>query len=244
MPFGTEVLEDGRTRFSLWAPAAETVNLILGEDTIPMPREENGTFSLTTEAGAGARYRFRIDGEQEVPDPASRSQPEEVHGASEVIDPGSFVWQDQHWEGRPWEEVVLYELHVGTFTPEGTFAGFKEKLDYLVELGVTAIELMPLSEFPGRRNWGYDGVLPFAPESAYGTPDDFKDLVQTAHDRASSSSSMSYTTTSAQRATTFRSTPRSSSPTGTTRRGEPRSTLTARAATGCASTSSTTPSTG
>jgi malto-oligosyltrehalose trehalohydrolase len=102
---------------------------------------------------------------------------------SEVVDPGSFAWRDEYWEGRPWEEVVLYELHVGTFSPEGTFAGVKEKLDYLVELGVTAIELMPLSEFPGRRNWGYDGVLPFAPKSAYGTPDELKDLVQNAHAR-------------------------------------------------------------
>jgi maltooligosyltrehalose trehalohydrolase len=183
MPFSAEVLEDGKTRFVLWAPAAASVDLVLEEDTIPMSREENGTFSLTTEAGSGTRYRFRIDGEQEVPDPASRSQPDDVHGASEVVDPGTFVWQDEHWEGRPWEEVVLYELHVGTFTPEGTFAGVKEKLDYLVDLGVTAIEVMPLSEFPGRRNWGYDGVLPFAPESAYGTPEDLKDLVQTAHDK-------------------------------------------------------------
>ena len=183
MPLGAEVLEDGKTRFSLWAPAAGTADLVLEDDVIPMSRNGNGTFSLTTEAGAGARYRFRIDGGQEVPDPASRSQPDDVHGASEVVDPGSFTWRDEHWEGRPWEEVVLYELHVGTFTPDGTFAGVKEKLDYLVELGVTAIELMPLSEFPGRRNWGYDGVLPFAPERAYGTPDELKDLVQNAHDR-------------------------------------------------------------
>jgi maltooligosyltrehalose trehalohydrolase len=183
MPFGAEVLEEGRTRFSLWAPAAGAVDLVLEGDVIPMSRNENGTFSLTTETGAGTRYRFRIDNGQEVPDPASRSQPDDVHGASEVMDPGSFAWQDEHWEGRPWEEVVLYELHVGTFTPEGTYAGVREKLDHLVELGVTAIELMPLSEFPGRRNWGYDGVLPFAAESAYGTPNELKDLVQSAHDR-------------------------------------------------------------
>ena len=183
MPFGAGVLEGGGTRFSLWSPAAETVDLVLEDDPLPMSREENGAFSLTTEAGAGTRYRFRIDGGEEVPDPASRSQPDDVHGASEVVDPGSFAWRDEHWEGRPWEQVVLYELHVGTFTPEGTFAGVGEELDYLVELGVTAIELMPLSEFPGRRNWGYDGVLSFAPASAYGTPDELKDLVQNAHDR-------------------------------------------------------------
>jgi maltooligosyltrehalose trehalohydrolase len=183
MPLGAEVLEDGGTRFNLWAPAAASVDLVLEDAVFPMSREEDGTFSLTTEAGAGARYRFRIDGGQEVPDPASRSQPDDVHGASEVVDPGSFAWRDEHWQGRPLEEVVLYELHVGTFTPEGTFAGLKGKLGYLADLGVTAIELMPLSEFPGRRNWGYDGVLPFAPESAYGTPEDLKDLVQTAHDK-------------------------------------------------------------
>jgi maltooligosyltrehalose trehalohydrolase len=183
MPFGAEALEDGKTRFVLWAPAAASVDLVLDNGTIPMSRQENGAFVLTTEAGAGARYRFRVDGGEDVPDPASRSQPDDVHGASEVVDPGSFVWQDDHWEGRSWEEVVLYELHVGVFTPVGTFAGVKEKLDYLVELGVTAIELMPLSEFPGRRNWGYDGVLPFAPESAYGTPEDLKDLIQTSHDK-------------------------------------------------------------
>ena len=181
MPFGAEVLEDGLTRFALWAPAAETVDLVLEDGILPMRREEDGTFALTTETGAGARYRYRVDGGQEVPDPASRYQPEDVHGASLVVDPAAFVWEDEHWKGRPWEEVVLYELHVGSFTPEGTFAGIKEKLDYLVDLGVTAIELMPLSEFPGRRNWGYDGVLPFAPESAYGAPEDLKDLVQTAH---------------------------------------------------------------
>jgi maltooligosyltrehalose trehalohydrolase len=181
MPFGAEVLEDGRTRFALWAPAAETVDLILEYGALPMHREEDGTFALTTASGAGARYRYRVDGGQEVPDPASRYQPDDVHGSSRVVDPAAFVWRDEHWKGRPWEEVVLYELHVGSFTPEGTFAGIKEKLDYLVDLGVTAIELMPLSEFPGRRNWGYDGVLPFAPESAYGAPEDLKVLVQTAH---------------------------------------------------------------
>jgi maltooligosyltrehalose trehalohydrolase len=146
-----------------------------------MHGEEDSTFALTTEAGAGARYRYRVDGWQEVPDPASRYQPEDVHGASQVVDPAAFVWSDEHWNGRPWEETVLYELHVGSFSPEGTFAGVEGRLDHLTDLGVTAIELMPLSEFPGRRNWGYDGVLPFAPESAYGTSEDLKDLVQTAY---------------------------------------------------------------
>lgn len=181
MPFGAEVLENGETRFALWAPAAETVDLVLEDDARPMHREEDGTFTLTIDAAPGTRYRYRIDGGQEVPDPASRYQPEDVHDASQLVDPGSFVWRDGYWKGRPWEETTLYELHVGSFSPEGTFAGVRERLDYLADLGVTAIELMPLSEFPGRRNWGYDGVSPFAPESAYGTPEDLKDLVQSAH---------------------------------------------------------------
>jgi 1,4-alpha-glucan branching enzyme len=123
MPFGAEVLEDGRTRFALWAPAAETVDLILEDGALPMHREEDGTFALTTESGAGARYRYWVDGGQEVPDPASRYQPDDVHGASRVVDPAAFVWRDEHWKGRRWEEVVLYELHVGAFTPEGRSPG-------------------------------------------------------------------------------------------------------------------------
>lgn len=118
-----------------------------------------------------------------VPDPASRHQPEDVHALSEVIDPEAFQWGDEDWRGRPWEEAVVYELHVGTFTDEGTFAAARDKLDYLADLGVTAIELMPLSEFPGTRGWGYDGVLHFAPEASYGGPDDLKAFVDAAHAR-------------------------------------------------------------
>ena len=131
----------------------------------------------------GIHYKFRIDGQLEVPDPGSRFQPEDVHGPSEIVDPCSFDWDDVEWRGRPWEEVVLYEMHVGTFSPEGTFAGIERKLDYLAEIGVTAIELMPLSDFPGTRNWGYDGVLPFAPDSSYGTPQELKHLIQAAHEK-------------------------------------------------------------
>jgi len=171
------------TRFALWASAAEKVELLLEDGAFPMERAEDGTFALTTEALPGARYRYRVDGEGEVPDPASRHQPEDVHGPSAVVDPEAFEWGDGDWKGRPWEETVLYELHVGAFTPEGTFAAAREKLDYLADLGVTAIELMPLSDFPGGRNWGYDGVLPYAPDSSYGTPEDLKGFVQAAHER-------------------------------------------------------------
>jgi maltooligosyltrehalose trehalohydrolase len=184
MPFGAEASEAG-VRFALWAPAAERVDLTLeGGETLPMGRGEEGIYTITTELAApGDRYRYIIDGEHEVPDPASRYQPEDAHGPSEIVDPQSFDWEDAGWRGRPWQEAALYELHVGTFSPEGTFAGAEARLDHLVELGVTGIELMPVSDFPGRRNWGYDGVLPFAPDSAYGRLEDLKRLVQAAHAR-------------------------------------------------------------
>jgi maltooligosyltrehalose trehalohydrolase len=186
MRFSAQTLEDGGVRFALWAPAAKSVSVCFeGPGTqrqLEMPRQPDGWYELSVaEAGAGMRYRYLIDGQTRVPDPASRFQPDDVHGASEVIDPSSFDWRDPDWQGRSWEEVVLYELHVGTFTPAGTFAAIEERLDHLVDLGVTAIELMPVADFPGTRNWGYDGVLPFAPDSAYGRPEDLKNLVQTAH---------------------------------------------------------------
>jgi maltooligosyltrehalose trehalohydrolase len=187
MPFGTQLLEDGGVRFRLWAPAAKQVELSLGDGLfVPLERKEDslesGWFELITrDAAAGSRYRFRIDGKTDVPDPASRFQPDDVHGPSEVIDPSAFEWDDDKWRGRPWEEAAIYELHIGTFSPEGTFRGVEQKLDYLVDLGVTAIELMPISDFPGSRNWGYDGVLPYAPDGCYGRPEDLKHLVQEAH---------------------------------------------------------------
>src|SRR5262249_36396683 len=174
--------------FRLWAPAAGRVDLRLAAGgrkvTLPMPRGESGWHSLrTAEAGAGTSYRFVVDTATAVPDPASRFQPEDVHGPSEVIDPAAYEWRDGDWRGRPWHETVLYELHVGTFSPEGTYVGAARKLDYLASLGVTAIELMPLAEAPGARNWGYDGVLPFAPEHRYGRPEELKRLVDAAHAR-------------------------------------------------------------
>ncbi len=193
MPFGAELLEDGRVRFRVWAPAAREVDLCLWDpgtergpprSTLPMTAELEGWFDLITDlATPGTPYRFRIAGEMQVPDPASRFQPQDVHGASAVVDPAAWHWQDTNWRGRPWEETVLYELHVGSFTPQGNFAGVQGKLDYLAELGVTAIELMPVADFPGERNWGYDGAYLFAPDSRYGTPDDLKALVDAAHAR-------------------------------------------------------------
>ncbi|MDD5250323.1 MAG: malto-oligosyltrehalose trehalohydrolase [Rhodocyclaceae bacterium] len=187
MPFGCAV-EDGGVHFRLWAPSARTVDLCLEHDTEyaerPMTGSPDGWFELAAgDAGPGSRYRFRIDGGLAVPDPASRCNPDGVHGPSEVIDAAAFDWHDEAWRGRPWHEAAIYELHVGAFSPAGTFAGVAQRLDHLAELGVTALELMPVAAFPGRRNWGYDGVLPFAPASCYGRPDELKALVDAAHAR-------------------------------------------------------------
>ena len=187
MPFGAECLEKGRAVFRLWAPAASKVDLVLeygaGVQRQKMARLERNWFELMTEAEPGTKYRYQIDGEQEVPDPASRFQPKDVHGPSELIDAGAFEWKDESWRGRPWREAVIYELHVGTFTQEGTFGAVSERLDYLADLGVTAIELMPVGDFPGQRDWGYDGVFMFAPDSRYGGPGELKQLIQSAHER-------------------------------------------------------------
>jgi maltooligosyltrehalose trehalohydrolase len=184
MPFGASVCEDGKVRFDLWAPQAKRVDLGIENSNLvlPLARIDAGWFELTTQdATRGAQYWFQIDSGIKVPDPASRFQPLDVAGPSEVVDPRKFDWQDESWLGRKWEEAVIYELHVGTFTPEGTFAGVQKKLDYLRDLGITAIELMPIADFPGERNWGYDGVLLYAPDSSYGRPDDLKRLIQSAH---------------------------------------------------------------
>jgi maltooligosyltrehalose trehalohydrolase len=186
MPFGAEPLPDGRVRFQLWAPSQAAVALVVEDErrVLPMAPLEDGFFGLATEAArVGSRYRFQLEDGLRVPDPASRYQPDDVHGPSVVVDPRAYAWRHTGWRGRPWEEAVLYELHVGAFSEEGTFDGIRRKLDHLAELGVTAIELMPLAEFPGTHNWGYDGVMPFAPDAAYGSPDDLKRLVDEAHAR-------------------------------------------------------------
>jgi maltooligosyltrehalose trehalohydrolase len=181
MPFGAEITAEG-VRFALWAPTSREVALVLDGAEHPMPEAGGGWRRLVTpKARAGSRYQFRVDGGLLVPDPASRFQPDDIAGPSLVVDPAAYEWFDKDWKGRPWEEAVLYEVHVGTATQEGTYAALAGKLEELRDLGVTAVELLPLSDFPGRRNWGYDGVLPFAPDSAYGTPDDLKAFVERAH---------------------------------------------------------------
>jgi maltooligosyltrehalose trehalohydrolase len=183
MPFGAAVRDDGRTDFRLWAPAAREVALVLGESRhIPMQPRPNGWHeALALDVPPGTRYRYRIGEGLVVPDPASRYNPDDVHGPSMVIDPWGYRWRDAAWRGRPWHEAVVYELHVGTFTREGTFKAAAARLPELAQLGITAIELLPVADFPGKRGWGYDGVLPFAPDAAYGTPDELKALVDAAH---------------------------------------------------------------
>jgi len=183
MPFGAELRPDGAVRFRLWAPGQQRVRLALEgrSDALPMTALSEGWHELVTdEATAGTQYSFELTNDMRVPDPASRYQPRDVHGPSEVIAPASHQWRDTSWRGRPWHEAV-YEMHVGAFTPEGTFRAAIERLDHLVDLGITAVELMPLADFPGARNWGYDGVLLFAPDSTYGRPEDLKAFVDAAH---------------------------------------------------------------
>ena len=189
MPFGAALLEDGRVRFRLWAPDSTRVELELEGDTagaLSMHAAESGWHELkVAQAAADTRYRFIVqvrDGATlAVPDPASRSNPDGVHQASAVVDARAYAWMSHEWRGRPWCEAVAYELHVGTFTEEGTFAAARRRLPALKELGVTVLQLMPLAAFPGRRNWGYDGVLQFAPAACYGAPDELKALIDAAH---------------------------------------------------------------
>jgi maltooligosyltrehalose trehalohydrolase len=186
MPFGAQPGPAGDCRFRLWAPAAGRVELELHRGTGPARLEmragADGWHELVVpDAPPGTGYRFLLPSGLAVPDPASRRNPVDVHGPSEVVDPRAYDWHDAAWTGRPWEEAVIYELHVGTFTPEGTFAAARARLAELAALGITAVELMPVADFAGARNWGYDGVLPFAPDAAYGTPADLKALVEHAH---------------------------------------------------------------
>jgi maltooligosyltrehalose trehalohydrolase len=176
---GAVLLDAEHTRFALWAPDAYYVSVELedGQSLAMLPQNE-GWFVLEARCQAGTRYRYNIDGELEVPDPASRAQVSDPHSQSIVVDPLAYEWQHSAWQGRPWHEAVIYELHVGVL---GGYAEVEKHLERLAGLGVTAIELMPIAQFPGERNWGYDGVLPYAPQSSYGTPEQLKHLIDTAH---------------------------------------------------------------
>jgi len=182
--FGARLTCDGAS-FRLWAPAAKRVELLLDEPqrkSQSMAHGADGWFSIdVTGMRAGARYKFRIDDEIDVPDPASSFQPEDVFGPSELIDHASHVWRATDWRGRPWQDTVFIETHVGTFTKDGSYRAMIDRLDHLAATGITALELMPLADFAGTRNWGYDGVLWYAPDSAYGRPEDLKTLIDEAH---------------------------------------------------------------
>jgi maltooligosyltrehalose trehalohydrolase len=182
MRFGAHVNARNQTAFRVWAPHARTVALRLDGQSHAMDSAEHGVYALTVPRNLdGADYFYLLDGERERPDPASRFQPQGVHGPSRVVDPDAFEWGDGDWPGRPLEEYVAYELHIGTFTREGTFEAAIAYLPYLRALGITAVEIMPVAEFPGTRNWGYDGVSLYAPHSAYGGPGGLKRLVEACH---------------------------------------------------------------
>ena len=178
LPFGATVQADGTTKFRIWAPSAATLELAIDGSRRGMVAEDGGWFNLTTTAPAGTRYQYVMPDGLHFADPASRMQDTDVHGPSIVVDPVDYEWKTEDWHGRPWHEMVLYELHPGVM---GGFRGIQDHLPELQRLGVNAIELMPIADFPGRHNWGYDGVLPYAPDRAYGTPEELKALIDAAH---------------------------------------------------------------
>jgi maltooligosyltrehalose trehalohydrolase len=183
---GAVPLADGSTRFSVWAPNASKVEVAVthgGEDrTFPLSRAADGVHSgCVPHVAAGSDYSYRLDGHRDRPDPVSRWLPRGVHGPTRLVDPAAFRWTDAGWRGLEIADLVIYELHVGTFSRAGTFDGVIDRLPALRELGVTAIELMPVAEFPGGRNWGYDGVSPYAVQSSYGGPEGLRRLVDAAH---------------------------------------------------------------
>jgi maltooligosyltrehalose trehalohydrolase len=182
--FGAIPLSDRRTRFVAWAPAVSELSLaLLSKERvlIPMIRKEGGFFEVEADASTGARYTFHFQDGRELPDPASRSQPDGVHRPSEVFDTRRFRWTDSHFNAHRLSEMLIYELHIGTFTQTGTFAGAIPRLKELARLGITTVEIMPVAEFPGSRNWGYDGVYPFAAQSSYGGPAGLQEFVNSAH---------------------------------------------------------------
>ncbi|HSR09929.1 MAG TPA: alpha-amylase family glycosyl hydrolase, partial [Thermodesulfobacteriota bacterium] len=191
LPIGAEVLPGGGVAFRAWAAQRKRVEVILEgapgsrdrrSRPIPLEHEDSGYFSgVAASAGPGTLYRYRLDGGQGYPDPASRFQPQGPHGPSEVIDPAAFRWTDREWPGIQMKGQVFYEMHIGTFTPKGTWAAAMDELPELARTGITALEIMPIADFPGRFGWGYDGVNLYAPTRLYGRPDDFRRFVDRAH---------------------------------------------------------------
>src|SRR5437763_4080477 len=189
-PIGAELIRPNQTHFRVWAPKAQDVDLVLEESSEknakrsfqPLERDESGYFSGAVNVGAGALYRFRVNqAEHFHPDPVSRFQPYGPHGSSCVIDPTQFKWSDSKWRGVKMKGQIIYEMHIGTFTQEGTWRAAAEQLEELARIGITVVEMMPIADFPGNFGWGYDGVNLFAPTHLYGTPDDLRAFVDRAH---------------------------------------------------------------
>lgn len=182
---GVRFTKEKQAAACLWAPEAKTVSLILQDQTgIPLEKGAMGYWKVKTDRlKPGDFYRFRINNSKILPDPASLSQPEGVHGPSQALDLADFTWSDENWENPPLKDYIIYELHTGCFSPEGSFEGIKKKLDYFLELGITAIEIMPVAQFPGNRSWGYDGVFPFAVQNSYGGAEGFQDLINLCHQK-------------------------------------------------------------
>ena len=187
LDLGAAVIGPQGSSFKVWAPERDSVSvkIVSGRPReIPLRKDAQGYFAGVAEGvGAGDRYVYVLNQNNSYPDPASRFQPEGVHGPSQIIDPFEYSWSDDEWKGMPWQDFIIYELHVGVFTKEGTFEAIIPRLDYLRDLGITAIELMPVAQFPGNRNWGYDGVYPFAPQNTYGGPEGLKKLINIAHQK-------------------------------------------------------------
>jgi maltooligosyltrehalose trehalohydrolase len=184
MKIGSFYLRNGNCEFKVWAPKAEELSLKIispAEKIIKMEKDEFGYWTIETDVMPGCRYFYKINNSDERPDPASNFQPEGVHKSSAVVDHSSFKWHDKKWKNPELKDYIIYEIHTGTFTSEGTFESIIEKLEYLKELGITAIEIMPVAQFPGGRNWGYDGVYHYAPQNTYGGPEGFKKLINVCH---------------------------------------------------------------
>ncbi len=186
LDLGATVVDGGEVLFRVWAPHAKEVSVRIlnngAKEGIPLKEDRQGYFAAKAyDVFQGARYFYILDHGTHYPDPASRFQPEGVHGPSQIINPGEFLWEDAGWKGVSQDELIIYEVHTGTFTAEGTFQAIIPHLDYLKELGITALELMPVAQFPGNRNWGYDGVYPYAPQNSYGGPTGLKSLINAAH---------------------------------------------------------------
>ncbi|MBO9684626.1 MAG: malto-oligosyltrehalose trehalohydrolase, partial [Flavisolibacter sp.] len=181
---GVNFNKQNEAEIIVWSPIAEQVAIVFGEEQIELKQEDFGYWrAQSNQLQAGSQYKFLLNGKDQYPDPASLSQPEGVHESSQAIDLKKFHWTDTDWNNLPLAAYIIYELHTGTFTPAGTFAAIEKKLNHLVSLGITAIEIMPVAQFPGNRNWGYDGVFPFAVQNSYGGAEGLQHLVDTCHEK-------------------------------------------------------------